>query len=82
MFNAIEKVAIATVGTTAAFIAANKLQALPGYFMAPPTPGVSGDANAMRIAQEDNRQQRVNSFAAGIIAGGVATGIVLAIWRK
>ncbi len=66
MFGAIEKVAIATGGTAAAFIAADKLDALPGYF----------------AGRTDEAQQRRNSFVAGVVAGGVVASIVLLAWRN
>lgn len=86
MFNALEKVALATAGTTVAFLAADHLKVLPGFFQPSSTAGMlSEDANvqkAMLAAAPDNAQQRVNSFAAGIITGGIVTGIVLAIWKR
>lgn len=84
MFGTATKVAVATIGTTGLFIGAHKLGLLPGYFEAPPNNPLlkDGDANAMRYAQQDATQQRVNSCIAGIIIGGVATALVLAIWEK
>lgn len=83
MFSPIAKIAIATAGTTAAFIAAAKLEALPGYFMAPPTNAAAGtEANQRAAIQREESQQRVNSFAAGIITGGIVAGVMFAIWRK
>lgn len=82
MIGTIGKIAIATAGASGLFLAAHKLQALPAYFEAPPTSPVTGDANLMRMVQQDKTAQRVNSFAAGIAAGGIATILVLAFWGE
>ena len=71
MFNALEKVGIATVGTAAMFTIADKAGMLPGFFQ-PTTMDKTGDV----------AQQRRNSFMAGIITGGIVTAAVLAIWKR